>query len=51
MEKSTMFPYSWHMDEDEEYVTAMRVYGLNEANEKRVRQNKQFYTFCIFTIT
>jgi len=28
-----MFPYSWHMDEDEEYVTAMRVYGLNEANE------------------
>ena len=33
MEKSTMFPYSWHMDEDEKDVTAIRVYGLNEANE------------------
>lgn len=33
MEKFTMFPYSWHMDEDEEDVTAMRVYGLDNNNE------------------
>lgn len=28
-----MFPYSWHMDEKEEDVTSIRVYGLNESNE------------------
>lgn len=33
MEKFTMFPYSWHMDEDEEDVTAIRVYGLDNNNE------------------
>jgi DNA polymerase elongation subunit (family B) len=33
MEKFTFFPYSWHMDEDEEDITAMRVYGLNSNNE------------------
>lgn len=33
MEKCTMFPYSWHMDEKEEDVTSIRVYGLNESNE------------------
>ena len=33
MEKFTMFPYSWHMDEDEEDFTAIRVYGLDNNNE------------------
>jgi DNA polymerase elongation subunit (family B) len=33
MEKTTMFPYSWHMDEDEEDVTAIRIYGINSKNE------------------
>lgn len=33
MEKCTMFPYSWHIDEKEEDVTSIRVYGLNESNE------------------
>lgn len=33
MEKFTMFPYSWHMDEDEEDTTVMRIYGLNSNNE------------------
>ena len=33
MEKFTFFPYSWHIDEDEEDVTAMRVYGLDNKNE------------------
>lgn len=28
-----MFPYCWHMDEKEEYVTVMRIYGLNKNNE------------------
>jgi DNA polymerase elongation subunit (family B) len=33
MEKSIMFPYSWHIDEKEENITAIRVYGLNRKNE------------------
>jgi len=28
-----MFPYSWYIDEKEEDVTSIRVYGLNESNE------------------
>jgi hypothetical protein len=27
------FPYSWHIDEDEEEITSIRIYGLNEKNE------------------
>lgn len=33
MEKFTFFPYSWHLDEDEEDITAMRVYGLDSNND------------------
>lgn len=33
MEKQRFFAYSWHVDKDEEEVTAIRVYGLNEKNE------------------
>lgn len=33
MKKFTMFPYSWHMDDDEENVTSMRVYGLDKENK------------------
>lgn len=33
MQKCTMFPYSWHIDEKEEDVTSIRVYGLNESKE------------------
>ena len=33
MEKYTFFPYSWHIDEDEEDITAIRVYGLDNNNK------------------
>lgn len=33
MEKYRFFPYSWHIDEDEEEITSIRVYGLSENNE------------------
>jgi DNA polymerase elongation subunit (family B) len=33
MEQFSFFPYSWHMDEDEEDITAMRIYGLDNNNE------------------
>jgi DNA polymerase elongation subunit (family B) len=33
MEKHFFFPYSWHIDEDEEEITLIRVYGLSENNE------------------
>lgn len=33
MENYRFFPYSWHKDEDEEEVTSIRIYGLNEKNE------------------
>lgn len=45
MEKYTIFPYSWHMDEDEEYVTSIRVYGLNEANENVCARINNFTPF------
>jgi len=32
MEKYRFFPYSWHVDEDEEEITSIRVYGLDENN-------------------
>ena len=33
MEKFTCFPYSWHIDEDEEDVTSIRIYGLDKKNQ------------------
>ena len=33
METKTFFTYSWHMDEDEEDVTSIRVYGLDDNNK------------------
>lgn len=32
MEKYQFFPYSWHIDEDEEEITSIRIYGLDEKN-------------------
>ena len=45
MEKCTMFPYSWHMDEKEEDVTSIRVYGLNESNENMCVRINNFTPF------
>jgi DNA polymerase elongation subunit (family B) len=33
MEQYKFFPYSWNIDEEEENITSMRVYGLDESNE------------------
>lgn len=33
MEKFTCFTYSWHIDEDEEDVTSIRIYGLDKNNK------------------
>ena len=33
MEKHQFFTYSWHIDEEEEDVTSIRVYGINQNNE------------------
>lgn len=33
MEQGTFFPYTWHVDEDEEEVTLIRIYGLTEDNK------------------
>ena len=33
MEQYSFFPYSWHIDEDEEEVTVIRIYGLDNKNE------------------
>jgi len=33
MEKQRFFTYAWHVDEDEEEVTCIRIYGLGENNE------------------
>ena len=33
MNKEQIFPYSWHIDEDEENITSIRIYGLNKKNE------------------
>jgi DNA polymerase elongation subunit (family B) len=33
MQQSHMFTYSWHIDEEETNVTAIRVYGINQKNE------------------
>jgi len=33
MIKTIFFPYAWHIDEEEEDVTAIRIYGLNKRNE------------------
>ena len=33
MQSSLCFPYSWYLDEDEEEITSIRVYGLNEHNK------------------
>lgn len=33
MEAKTFFPYSWYIDDDEEEVTSMRIYGLDSDNK------------------
>jgi DNA polymerase elongation subunit (family B) len=33
MEHFKFFPYSWHIEEDEEEITIIRIYGLSEDNE------------------
>jgi DNA polymerase elongation subunit (family B) len=33
MEQNKFFPYSWHVDEDEEEITSIRIYGLDEKDE------------------
>jgi DNA polymerase elongation subunit (family B) len=33
MEQHTFFPYSWHIDDDEEDITSMRIYGLDDKNK------------------
>lgn len=33
MERSSFFVYSWHMDEDEEDVTSIRAYGIDEKQQ------------------
>ena len=33
MEKSELFAYSWHIDEQEDEFTIIRIYGLNNKNE------------------
>ena len=33
MKKGEFFPYSWHVDKQEEDFTAIRIYGLNKKNE------------------
>jgi DNA polymerase elongation subunit (family B) len=32
MEKQQIFPYSWHIDEEQNEITSIRIYGLNEEN-------------------
>jgi len=32
MEHKKFFPYSWHLDDDEQDITSIRVYGLDEKN-------------------
>lgn len=31
--QGTMFAYSWHLDDEQQEVTVIRIYGLNEKNE------------------
>ena len=33
MEKSRLFTYSWHIDEDEEDITCLRIYGVDEKEQ------------------
>ena len=33
MDQYLFFPYSWHIDEEEEEITSIRIYGLDERNE------------------
>jgi DNA polymerase elongation subunit (family B) len=33
MEKHRFFTYGWHIDEDEEDITSIRIYGINNENE------------------
>jgi len=32
MESSRFFPYSWHVDDEEEEITSIRIYGIDEKN-------------------
>lgn len=45
MTQFTCFPYSWHMDEDEEDVTSMRVYALDKDNKNVCIRIKDFTPF------
>ena len=33
METKLFFPYTWHEDEDEEHVTAIRIFGIDTENK------------------
>ena len=35
MQTKSFFPYAWHMDEDEEHITSIRVYGIDD-NQQNV---------------
>ena len=45
MQNSTFFPYSWHIDDNEEDITAIRIYGINEQKENVCLRINNFTPF------
>ena len=46
MEPFTFFTYSWHIDDDEDNLTYIRIYGLSETNESVCVRITDFTPFC-----
>jgi len=46
MEDIEFFPYTWHYDETNEDITAIRIYGLNSDNETVCAKVNDFTPYC-----
>jgi DNA polymerase elongation subunit (family B) len=45
MQQSCFFPYSWHINEEEEEITSIRVYGLDDKNNNICVRIEDFTPF------
>ena len=44
--KGKLFSYAWHLDEKDEEVSVIRIYGLNEKNENICLRVNNFTPYC-----
>ena len=45
MQQSCFFPYSWHINDEEEEITSIRVYGLDDKNNNICVRIEDFTPF------